>query len=104
MRSWAPGVVVLLLAVADAGAACRATPVRGNYVHAGPFSGAVSRPYDVLDGRFRLRPGPYRDRETGLSQKLPWFISRKHEIGQRLTIVGRRLGNRRGRFVMRLAP
>jgi hypothetical protein len=92
---------VLAVAAVDAAAACRATPVRGAYVHAGPVAGAITRPWDVLDGRFRLRPGRWRDRETGLTQKIAWFVPRRADPGPRLTIVGRRL-DRRGRFVQRL--
>jgi len=101
----AVGVLVLTIQGATAAVAtatCPATRVRGNAVHAGPFSGQISRPWDVLDGRFRLRPGGYRDRDTGLTQKIPWFVSRRSNVTRRLTIVGRRLGGRRGRFVMRL--
>ena len=52
---------------------CAATPVRGNVVKAGVFTGYVVPAYDVVGGRFRLHVGDYRNRATGLSQKIPWF-------------------------------
>jgi hypothetical protein len=52
---------------------CAATPVRGNTVKAGVFTGYVVPAYDVVGGRFRLHVGDYRNRATGLSQKIPWF-------------------------------
>lgn len=70
---------------------CPATPVDGDYVRAGPFTGAITRPYDVLDGRFRLRVGGYRDRSTGLTQKIAWSVSRRADVGSRLLVVARRL-------------
>jgi hypothetical protein len=52
---------------------CAATPVRSNVVKAGVFTGYVVPAYDVVGGRFRLHVGDYRNRATGLSQKIPWF-------------------------------
>lgn len=52
---------------------CQATPVRGQVVKAGVFSGLITPTYDVVRGRFRLHVGDYRDRALGLSQKIPWF-------------------------------
>jgi hypothetical protein len=35
---------------------------------------------------------------TGLSQKIPWFISRRYPVRGTLVVVGRRLGSVTGRF------
>ena len=72
--------------------ACAATRVHGEAVRAGPFTGYITPDYDVVDGRFRLRVGGYRDRETGLSQKIPWFARSGAPVGRRLRIRGTRLG------------
>jgi len=73
-------VVIAIAATASVSAAkgsdrsqCAATPVRGNAVKAGVFTGYVVPGYDVVGGRFRLHIGDYRNRATGLSQKIPWF-------------------------------
>jgi hypothetical protein len=84
-------LVVVIAPAQEAAAACPATPVRGDTVRAGPFTGYITRPYDVLDGRFRLRVGGYRDVTTGLTQKLPWSVSRRADVGTRLRIDARRL-------------
>jgi len=81
---------------------CMATPVRGLYVHAGPFSGAISPDYDVVDGRFRLHVGAWRDRSIGLTQKIPWFLPAKYRVGVYLVIRGRRLAPAGGSFTLRL--
>lgn len=70
---------------------CPATQVRGERVRAGPFVGLIDRRYDVFRNRFRLRVGKYRNRRTGLSQKIPWWISRQADVGRRLRIKARRL-------------
>jgi hypothetical protein len=70
---------------------CPATRVDGAKVRAGPFVGLIAPEYDVLNGRFRLRVGAYRDRTTGLSQKILWSISRPADVGRRLRIDARRL-------------
>jgi hypothetical protein len=70
---------------------CLAAKVPGDRVHAGPFSGPISQSYDVVDGRFRLHVGRYRDRAIGLSQKIPWFLPRSYRVGPRLVVRGRRL-------------
>jgi hypothetical protein len=88
----------MLLAALFASAACLATPVHGDAVRAGPFTGYVAPQYDVIRGRFRLHVGEYRDRARGLSQKIPWFISRRYRIGATARVVGRRLGLVPGRF------
>ena len=70
---------------------CPATRVDGAKVRAGPFVGLIAPEYDVLNGRFRLHVGSYRDRTTGLSQKILWRISRQADVGRRLRIHARRL-------------
>jgi META domain-containing protein len=70
---------------------CPATRVDGAKVRAGPFVGLIAPEYDVLNGRFRLRVGAYRDRTTGLSQKILWRISRQADVGMHLRIDARRL-------------
>ncbi len=72
-------------------ARCPATRVDGQYVHAGRFTGVISPDYDVLNGRFRLRVGAYRDATTGLTQKILWSVSRQATVGTRLRIEARRL-------------
>ncbi len=69
----------------------RATRVDGAKVRAGPFVGLIHPEYDVLNGRFRLHVGAYRDRTAGLSQKILWRISRQEDVGRRLHIHARRL-------------
>jgi hypothetical protein len=81
---------------------CMATPVRGLYVHARPFSGAISPDYDVVNGRFRLHVGPWRDRSIGLTQKIPWFLPGKYRVGAFLFIRGKRLSPAGGSFTWRL--
>ena len=72
-------------------ARCVATRVDGLYVRAGRFTGAITPEYDVLNGRFRLRVGAYRDKTTGLTQKIPWSVSRRADVGKLLRIDARRL-------------
>jgi hypothetical protein len=89
--------------VFDANLRCLAARVEGDRVHAGPFTGFVSPPYDVVDGRFRLRVGAFRDRATGLSQKIPWFLPRSYRVGAFLVVDGRRLAPPGPAFTQRLA-
>lgn len=120
MRSAVPALAAILVAGCGAGQgristtrldgaagstapikACPASRVRGERVRAGPFVGLITRPYDVYDGRFQLRVGGMRD--ATLSQKIPWFLSQKHEVDSHLRIVGRqRDGNAvfRARFAV----
>jgi hypothetical protein len=70
---------------------CDATAVDGAYVRAGRFTGAITPEYDVLNGRFRLRVGGYRDKTTGLTQKIAWSVSRRADVGRRLRIDAKRL-------------
>ena len=75
-----------------ASVACLATPVHGDVVRAGPFTGYIVPQYDVVKGRFRLHVGAYRNPSTGLSQKIPWFVPLRYRVGGSLVITGRRLG------------
>jgi hypothetical protein len=77
---------------------CAATPVDGDSVRAGPLKGLIAPQYDVIDGRFRLHVGSYRDRTAGLSQKIPWFMRRGASGGRTLRLTGTRLGPRRRTF------
>jgi hypothetical protein len=81
---------------------CLATPVRGDYVHAGPFAGGIDPDYDILKGRFRLHVGPWRNRSIGLTQKIPWFLPGKYRVGVYLIVRGRRLAPAGGSFTVRL--
>jgi hypothetical protein len=77
-------------------APCLATPVHagGRKVRAGGFVGGIVPAYDVVEGRFRLHVGPYRDRATGLSQKIPWWTNAPSKTGTALVVVGTRLSPR----------
>jgi hypothetical protein len=97
----AAAVAAALGLAAPAAAACDATPVRDGAVRAGPFKGLIVPEHDVVDGRFRLHVGAYRDRETGLSQKIPWFVPRRVGPTERLTVRWRQLDGS-GRFTSRL--
>jgi hypothetical protein len=88
----------VFLAALLASAACLATPVHGDVVRAGPFVGYVVPQYDVINGRFRLHVGGYRDPATGLSQKIPWFVPQGYPVHGSLTVTGRRMGASGGRF------
>ena len=81
---------------------CLATPVRADYVHAGPFAGGIDPDYDILNGRFRLHVGPWRNRSIGLTQKIPWFLPGKYRVGVYLVVRGRRLAPAGGSFTVRL--
>ena len=70
---------------------CVSAPVTGEIVRADPFVGYVVPRYDVVGGRFRLHVGVYRDRASGLSQKIPWFVPVKSGVGSDLTISFKRL-------------
>jgi hypothetical protein len=81
---------------------CMATLVHGDVVRAGPFAGGIYPKYDVVNGRFRLHVGPWRDRSIGLSQKIPWFLPGKYQVGPFLVVKGRRLAPAGGSFTVRL--
>lgn len=72
-------------------AKCEAALVHGREVQAGPFTGTVLRRYDVVGGRFRLHVGEYRDRATGLTQKIGWTLPARYTAGAWLEVTGRRL-------------
>jgi hypothetical protein len=80
---------------------CLAARVSGDEIHVGPFKGGIFPAYDVVDGRFRLHVGAYRDRATGLTQKIPWFVPRSYRVGIFLVVHGRRLIPPRGTFTQR---
>jgi hypothetical protein len=89
--------------VSDGTFRCLATRVDGAKVHAGPFTGLIDPDYDVVDGRFRLHVGVYRDRGTGLYQKVLWSLPLSYRVGPALVVHGRRLAPPRGTFTQRLA-
>ena len=60
-------------------------------MHAGPLAGAIAPQYDSVGGRFRLHVGAYRDKDTGLTQKIPWFLPARNRSGGLLVVRGRRL-------------
>jgi hypothetical protein len=70
---------------------CLAVRVHGVRLKAGPFTGLIRRAYDVVDGRFRLHVGPFRDRASGLNQRIEWFVSREYRVGSGLIVRGTRL-------------
>ena len=81
---------------------CPASPVDGNYVHAGVIRGAIDPETDVVDGRFRLHVGEYRDLGRGIFQKILWSIpSNRKRIGGRLVVRGRTLFGPKRTFVQR---
>ncbi len=84
-----------------ASAACLATPVHGGKVMAGPFTGVVIPQYDVVQGRFRLHVGSYRNRATGMSQKIGWVVPTSYRVGNWLTVTGRRLSPSRQTFAQK---
>ena len=81
-----------------ASAVCLATPVQDNQVKAGPFTGFVAPRYDVVQGRFRLHVGAYRDRAAGLSQKIGWLVPASYRVSGWLTVMGRRVSPSRQIF------
>lgn len=68
----------------------------------GPFSGQIVPQYDVVDDRFRLHVGGYRDKATGLSQKIPWFVPMRAGSRPRLLVSGTRLSPSRRSFRQQL--
>jgi hypothetical protein len=78
-----------------------AQPVSGVVVKVGPFRGMLARRYDVVDGRFRLHVGDVRDKATGLSQKIPWFVATRAGTGRSLLVTGTRLMPSRRTFRQR---
>ena len=91
------------VAVFDAKLRCLAKTVDGDKVRAGPFTGFIAPQYDVVDGRFRLHVGGFRDRATGLSQKIPWYLPHSYRVGTFLFVHGQRLSPPGAAFTQRLA-
>ena len=83
-------------------ATCAATRVQGHVVRAGPFLGLIDPATDIVDGRFSLRVGPYRDPASGLSQKILWKLPRRYSVGAALAITGRRITPSPATFRQRL--
>ena len=80
---------------------CVSKFVDGDWVVAGHFKGGIDRDYDVVNGRFRLQVGRYRDRATGLTQKVLWVIKSKYSVGGELVLRGRRLSRDKRKFTQR---
>jgi hypothetical protein len=81
---------------------CRAARVHGDVIHVGPFKGGLDPDYDIVNGRFRLQVGGFRDRATGLSQKIPWFLPSRYRSGGWLILRGRQLAPPGRSFVQHL--
>jgi hypothetical protein len=79
------------LAAALASTACLATPVHGSTVNASPFTGRIYPEYDVVDGRFALHVGPFRDVDAKTSQKILWVLPPRFrsKVGAQLAFTGR---------------
>jgi hypothetical protein len=101
------GVVALGVATADVAggqrvsATCPASPVDGNYVHAGVIKGGIDVLTDVVDGHFRLRVGSYRDAARGLNQKILWSVPVSRRAGARLVVRGRTINGAKRTFVQK---
>ena len=68
---------------------CPASPVDGEQVHAGVITGGIDPYTDVVDGRFRLHVGAYRDVPSGTFQKILWWVpSDRKGIGGRFRRPG----------------
>jgi hypothetical protein len=80
---------------------CAATPVDGNFVHAGVIRGAIDPETDVVDGRFRLHVGEYRDLARGIFQKILWSVPADRRVGGRLVVRGRTVVGPKRTFVQR---
>jgi hypothetical protein len=81
---------------------CRSTHVYADGVHAGHFRGGIDPETDIMPGgRFRLQVGAYRDRGTGLTQKILWIVKSKYPAGGELVLRGRRLSRHKRRFTQR---
>jgi len=91
----------LALLGAFALATCPASPVDGGYVHAGVIRGAIDTETDVVNGRFRLHVGEYRDLARGIFQKILWSVPENRRVGGRLVIRGRTLLGPKRTFVQR---
>jgi hypothetical protein len=80
---------------------CAATPVDGNFVHAGVIRGGIDPETDVVDGRFRLHVGEYRDLARGIFQKILWSAPADRRVGGRLVVRGRTVVGPKRTFVQR---
>jgi hypothetical protein len=80
---------------------CPASPVDGAQVHAGVIIGGIDPYTDVVDGRFRLRVGEYRDLAHGIFQKILWWAPSDRRVGGRLVVRGRTLFGAKRTFVQR---
>lgn len=96
------GAVTAVTAVPAEAPSCAAQPVSGEVVKVGPFRGMLSRQYDVVDGRFRLHVGHYRDKTIGLTQKIPWFVAMRAGTSPQLVVTGKRLSPSPRTFRQRL--
>jgi hypothetical protein len=81
--------------------ACLASRVDDGRVHAGAITGLIDPFTDVVDGRFRLRVGPYRDIATGLTQKILWTVPAARRASWRFVVRGRTISGPRRVFVQR---
>jgi len=103
-------VVGILVGLASVGSAtapaapagCAATPVEGGVVRAGPYIGLIDRATDVVDGRFALRVGAYRNPDMTLSQKILWKLPLRYRVGTVLAVTGRRITPSPATFRQRL--
>src|SRR5689334_6623878 len=87
----------------DAAPKCAAAAVERGVVHAGPFTGHVSRRY-VVDGRFRLYDLLHPTGESRLSNKMGWFLPRRRATeAPWVAVKGVRLVPRGRVFTDRLA-
>lgn len=114
MRRWvALGIAALCVLAVSASATsstrssrhgvCVSKHVDGSWVRAGHFRGGIDPYTDVMpNGRFRLQVGGYRDRSTGLTQKILWMIDSKYPVGGELVLRGTRLSRHKRSFTQRL--
>jgi hypothetical protein len=81
---------------------CPASPVDGEAVHAGVITAGIDPYTDVVDGRFRLHVGEYRDVANGIFQKVLWWAPSDRRVGGRLVVRARTLYGPKRTFVQRL--
>jgi len=80
---------------------CPASPVDGEQVHAGVITAGIDELTDVVDGRFRLHVGKYRDVARGIFQKVLWWAPAERRVGGRLVLRARSLYGPKRTFVQR---
>lgn len=85
-----------------ASARCAATPVTNGVVRAGPYIGLIDRATDIVNERFALRVGAYRNAEMTLSQKILWKLPLRYRVGTVLAVTGRRITPSPATFRQRL--